>query len=55
MSFEKCSKLVTENLIKNDKITSQLEIKSEFEILSLLGRGVLGQVSLVKHMKSGVK
>ena len=50
-----CPILVTENLIKNDNITSQLEIKSEFEILSILGRGGFGQVSLVKHLNSGKK
>jgi hypothetical protein len=55
MSFEKFTKFVTENLIKNNKVASQLEIKSEFEILSLLGRGGFGQVSLVKHVPSGEK
>ena len=45
----------TERLIKNDKIESQLEIKSKFEILRTLGSGAFGQVSLVKHVPSGEK
>ena len=43
----------TENLIKNEKIESQLETKSEFEVLRRLGRGAFGQVSLIKHVSSG--
>ena len=45
----------TENLIKNEKIESQLETKSKFEVLRALGRGAFGQVSLVKHVSSGEK
>jgi hypothetical protein len=45
----------TENLIKNNKIASQLETKSTFEVLRTLGRGSFGKVSLVKHVPSGEK
>ena len=45
--------MYTENLIKNEKIESQLETKSEFKVLRRLGRGAFGQVSLIKHVSSG--
>ena len=51
----KTTRLETENLIKNDKKEKKLEIKSNFEVLRKLGRGAYGQVSLVKHAKSGTK
>ena len=52
MIFEEGHTFKTENLGKNEKILSQLEIQSAFETFSYLGRGGFGQVYQVKHVKT---
>ena len=52
MIFEEGYTFKTETLAKNEKISSQIEIKSAFEIFSYLGRGGFGQVYQVKHVKT---
>ena len=52
MNFEIGYKFEIENLTKNEEIESQLERKSEFEILKILGKGGFGQVFRVKNTKN---
>ena len=56
MSFVKGFKFETHNLTKNDKLKSRLELISDFEILSILGKGSFGgQVYKVKHLSTDDK
>jgi hypothetical protein len=52
MIFEEGYTFKTETLAKNEKIPSQIEIKSAFETFSYLGKGGFGQVYQVKHVKT---
>ena len=53
MSFEIGHLFTIENLNRNDEIQNGLEIKSDFEIISILGYGSFGRVNRVKHIQTG--